>query len=114
LQQQTRWYLAFNEQTGSLTAVGEQLLSRLREVYEEYDRKLEAEQGAIPLPSNPRTITPASFYGEEQRTTQLGAGEHSQVRVRGQGRTSRSQRGRGERASRGSGRRRGRPSRVAA
>jgi hypothetical protein len=115
LQQQTRWYLAFNKQTGNLTAVGEQLLKRLHDVYEEYDRKVEAAKDAIPPPpSNPTTITPAMFYGEEERSVQRGGGGHSQAWGRGQSQRVQGGRGRGGRGSRSSGGRRGRPQRAAA
>jgi hypothetical protein len=106
LQQQTRWYLAFDEQAGSLTAIGEQLLKHLHGVYEEYDQKMAAVAGDVTyapnLPSNPSTIPPALFYGEQQQISQQGG----RSRVRGQVR--RGQQGQGEQAVRGSERRRGR------
>jgi hypothetical protein len=112
LRQQTRWFLAFDEETGNLTDIGEQLLRLLRDVYEEYDRNVEAAKDVIPpLPSNPGTITPAMFYGEEVQSAR-GGGGHS--RARGRGRGQRDQRGRGGQGSRSSGGRRGRPRKVVA
>lgn len=117
LRQQTRWFLGFQDSTAELTEHGEALLHKLKDIYNDYDAEIQAEQERIAnLPPPNAELTPAIFYGPSslrrstRRTARAGTGtvvessgdERVADSARGGGGARGKGRGRGGRQGRGS------------